>query len=157
MIGAPFGELAIGSRSVSRGRTLTETDVVNFCMLTGNWLELHANREFASRTRFGQRLVQGSLVFSIGNALIPFDPEVIEAFFGVDDLRFLRPSFIGDTIWSSAEITRLEERGTRNGVATLDLQVHNQRGETVMRCDFSLLVRKARLRAPGPPGREEEA
>ena len=155
MIQAPFGDLSVGDRSTSRGRTLTETDVVNFCMLTGNWLELHANQEFAKQTRFGQRIVQGSLVFSIGNALIPFDPELIEAFFGVDGLRFLRPSFIGDTIWSSAEIIRLEERGSRNGVATLDLQVHNQRGETVMRCDFSLLVRRVRLTAPAPPINEK--
>src|SRR5579875_4021372 len=114
-------------------------------MLTGNWLELHSNTEFAAQTRYGQRLVQGSLVFSIGNALIPFDPEVIEAFYGVDKLRFLRPSFIGDTIWSSAEITALDERGEHTGVATLLLQVHNQRQETVMRCDFRLLVRKQRL------------
>jgi acyl dehydratase len=155
MIQAPFGDLSLGDRSTSRGRTLTETDVVNFCMLTGNWLELHANQEFAKQTRFGQRIVQGSLVFSIGNALIPFDPELIEAFFGVDGLRFLRPSFIGDTIWSSAEIIRLEERGSRNGVARLDLQVHNQRGETVMRCDFSLLVRRVRLIAPAPPINEK--
>jgi acyl dehydratase len=114
-------------------------------MLTGNWLELHANKEFASKTLYGRRLVQGSLIFSIGNAMIPFDPEVIEAFYGVEKLRFMKPSFIGDTIWSSAEIKALREHGARHGVATLDLQIHNQRDETVMRCDFSLLVRKVRL------------
>ena len=151
MIQSPFPDLKLGQRSTSRGRTLTETDVVNFCMLTGNWLELHANSEFASQTSYGQRLVQGSLIFSIGNALIPFDPEVIEAFYGVEGLRFLRPSFIGDTIWSSAEITALRDRGERPGVATLDLQVSNQRGETVMRCDFRLLVRLKRLKAAGAP------
>jgi len=145
VIQKPFPELAIGQRSVSRGRTITETDVVNFCMLTGNWLELHANREFAAASLYGQRLAQGSLVFSIGNALLPFDPEVVEAFYGVDRLRFLRPTFINDTIWSAAEVTALRERGEHHGVATLDLQVHNQRKETVMRCDFSLLIRKARL------------
>ena len=126
---------------------------MNFCMLTGNWLELHANREFASATLYGRRLVQGSLLFSIGNAMIPFDPEVVEAFYGVDSLRFLRPTFIDDTIWSSTEITALRERGERHGVATMDLQVQNQRGETVMRCDFSLLVRKTRVQsaASRPP------
>ena len=153
MIQAPFGELSLGQCSTSKGRTLTETDVVNFCMLTGNWLELHANKEFAAQTSYGQRLVQGSLVFSVGNALIAFDPEVIEAFYGVDGLRFLRPTFIGDTIWSSAEITALKDRGEQNGVATLDLQVHNQRSETVMRCDFRLLVRKRRLSGRGKQAR----
>ena len=119
-------------------------------MLTGNWLELHSNEEFARHTKYGRRLVQGSLIFSIGNALLPFNPEVIEAFWGVDSMRFLRPSFIGDTIWSSAEITALREHRDRHGVATLDLQVRNQREEIVMRCDFSLLVRRERLVAAGP-------
>jgi acyl dehydratase len=124
-------------------------------MLTGNWLELHANAEFAKSTKYGQRLVQGSLIFSIGNALIPFDPEVIEAFYGVEALRFLRPSFIGDTIHSTVEIKALREHGAKHGVATLDLQVHNQRGETVMRCDFSLLVRRERLIVDGKPNKGE--
>ncbi len=150
MINQPYSELRVGQRQTSHGRTLTETDVVNFCMLTGNWLELHANEEFARHTLYGRRLVQGSLIFSIGNAMLPFDPEVIEAFWGVEGLRFLRPSFIGDTIWATAEIKALRDQRDRHGVATLDLQVHNQRGETVMRCDFSLLVRRVRLKAPPP-------
>lgn len=151
MIDAPYGELEIGQRKVSKGRTLTEADVVNFCMLTGNWLELHANAEFAKETMFGQRIVQGSLIFSIGNAMIPFDPEVIEAFYGCDKLRFVKPSFIGDTIWATGEIVRLEERGDKHGVATLLLEVANQREEVVMSCEFSLLVRKERLKpATGP-------
>lgn len=120
-------------------------------MLSGNWLELHANEEFARHTLYGRRLVQGSLIFSVGNVLIPYDPEVIEAFWGVEGLRFLRPTFIGDTIWSSAEIKALREHREKFGVATLDLQVHNQRDETVMRCDFSLLVRRTRLKSPVGP------
>lgn len=151
MISEPYGELSLGRSRVSRGRTLTETDVVNFCMLTGNWLELHANSEFAATTRHGRRLVQGSLVFSIGNALLPFDPELVEAFYGVDRLRFVAPSFIGDTIWSRADITGLRDKGADHGVVTLDLRVANQRDEVVMTCAFSLLVRRVRLVATGLP------
>jgi len=145
MIDLPFPELAIGQRKESRGRTVTETDVVNFCMLTGNWLELHSNVEFAKHTKYGQRLVQGSLVFSIVNALLPFDPSVIEAFYGVDRLRFIRPTFIGDTLRARSEIIRLKSHKEKHGVATSLLTGHNQRGEIVMSCEFSLLVRNARL------------
>ncbi|MFC1918014.1 MaoC/PaaZ C-terminal domain-containing protein, partial [Chloroflexota bacterium] len=60
MIWKYFDELEIGEKFVTRGRTMTETDVINFCMLTGNWLELHSNIEYAKNTQFGQRLVQGS-------------------------------------------------------------------------------------------------
>ncbi|MFG1302943.1 MaoC/PaaZ C-terminal domain-containing protein [Xanthobacter autotrophicus] len=151
MIYKPYGQLAVGDATVSNGRTLTESDVVNFCMLTGNWLELHSNKEFAAHTRFGQRIVQGSMVFSIGNALLPFEPSLVEAFYGVDRLRFLRPSFIGDTIWSRAEIKSLRDRGADHGVATLDLRVANQRDEVVMSCDFSLLVRRTPLHSQATP------
>lgn len=148
MIDRPFPELEIGEVRRSRGRTLTETDVVNFCMLTGNWLEIHANAEFARATAHGQRIVQGSLVFSVVNALIAFDSSVVEVFYGVDRLRFLKPSFIGDTLWARSEITALRPRPDGTGVVTCELKGVNQRRETVMRCDFSLLIRAARLDAP---------
>lgn len=145
MIDLPFPELAVGQRKVSRGRTMTETDVVNFCMLTGNWLELHSNVEFAKHTLYGQRLVQGSLVFAVVNAMFPFDPSVVEAFYGVDELRFTRPTFIGDTLHAVTEIARLKPHKEKHGVATSLLTGVNQRGEVVMSCEFSLLIRNVRL------------
>lgn len=141
-----YGSLRIGQRRESAGRTITETDVVHFCMLTGNWLGLHADAEFARTTRYGQRVAQGSLVFSIANALIPFDPDVVDAFVGVDELRFLAPTFIGDTLRSSAEVVQLRESGSGGGVATLLLRAHNQREQVVMSCRFMLRVRRDRLR-----------
>ena len=71
MMNLPYGELAIGQRSRSRGRTITETDVVNFCAMTGNWLEIHANAEFAKKSMFGQRVVQGEAQQADGNAKAP--------------------------------------------------------------------------------------
>jgi acyl dehydratase len=146
MIEAPYDELAVGQRRVSRGRTITETDVVNFCMLTGNWLELHSNVEFAKHTLYGQRLVQGGLVFVIVNAMLGFDPELIEAFYGVDRLRFVKPTFINDTLHARSEIIRLKDKGERHGVATVRLEGVNQRGDIVLSCEFSLLVRRKRLK-----------
>jgi acyl dehydratase len=149
VIDKTFLELAVGQTRTSRGRTITETDVVNFCMLTGNWLEIHANAEFAKKALFGQRIVQGSLIFSIVNALIPFDSEVVEAFYGVDRLRFLKPTFIGDTLWARSEMIALKDRDDRFGVATSQLTGVNQREETVLSCEFKLLIRKTRLTTQG--------
>lgn len=145
MITAPFGELTVGTKNRSRGRTLTEADVVNFCGLTGNWLELHSNAEFAKHTLYGQRLVQGGLVFVVSNALLGFDSGLIEAFYGVDRLRFLKPTFIGDTIHAETELTDLKDKGEKHGVTTVLLHTVNQRSETVLSCEFKLLVRKTRL------------
>lgn len=157
MIRKPFGELAVGDVAVSIGRTMTESDVVNFCMLTGNWLELHANVEHAKASLYGQRLVQGSLVFSVVNAMIPFDSSVLAAFYGCDKLRFLRPTFIGDTLWARIEIVNLKDHDDRHGVVTSRLEGVNQRDETAMRCEFSLLIRKQRLDRPGDPPTIREA
>ena len=145
MIDNPYPDLVVGDVKTSRGRTLTETDVVNFCMLAGNWLEIHSNTEFAKNALYGQRLVQGSLVFSIVNALIPFDSTVVEAFYGIDKLRFLKPSFIGDTVWARSEITALKPKENGAGVATMELKGMNQRTEVILRCDFHLLIRAKRL------------
>lgn len=145
MMHLTYGQLEIGQRARSRGRTLTETDVVNFCGLTGNWLEIHANAEFAKRSLYGQRVVQGGLVFVIANALLGFDAGVVAAFYGVDRLRFLKPSFIGDTIHTEAEIVDLTDRDDAHGVSTTRLHVNNQRDETVLSCEFKLLIRRERL------------
>jgi acyl dehydratase len=146
MIDVPYGELEIGSKRVSRGRTITETDVVSFCMLTGNWLELHTNVEFARKTLYGQRLVQGGLIFVIVNALIGFDPELIEAFYGTDKLRFIKPTFINDTLHARSEVIGKRDKGPDHGIATVLLHGVNQREEIVLSCEFSLLVRRQRLR-----------
>ncbi len=152
MVDAPYGELQLGRKRQSYGRTITETDVVNFCMLTGNWLELHANAEFAKNTLYGQRLVQGGLVFVVVNALLGFEPALIEAFYGVDKLRFIKPTFINDTLYAHTEIIHLRDKGPEHGVATLLLHGKNQRDEIVLSCEFSLMVRRTPLQAK--PGSE---
>lgn len=145
MMNLPYGELAIGQRARSRGRTITETDVVNFCGLTGNWLEIHSNAEFAKQSMFGQRVVQGGLVFVIANALFGFDSAVVEAFYGVDKLRFLKPTFIGDTLHAESEIIAMRDKGDKHGIVTAELTAVNQRAQTVLRCEFTLLIRRERL------------
>ncbi|MBV7485342.1 MaoC/PaaZ C-terminal domain-containing protein [Bordetella sp. BOR01] len=145
MIDMPFDELSLGQRRQSGGRTMTETDVVNFCGLTGNWLAIHSDAEFSKRSLYGQRVVQGGLVFVVVNALLGFDASVVEAFYGVDKLRFLKPTFIGDTLHAESEIIDLRDKGERHGVATTRLIAVNQRGDTVLSCEFSLLIRRRRL------------
>jgi len=144
MIYKYFDEMKIGEKNVSRARTVTEADVVLFCMFTGNWLELHSNAQFAETTRFGQRLVQGSLVYSLIPGLFSVQPAGRTiAFYGVDKLRFVKPVFIGDTVRVEAEVIDLHDRGESDGIVTQSVTVKNQRDETVQVSVWKHLVAKS--------------
>lgn len=139
MLLVPVDDLAVGDIVPARGRTVTETDVVSFCYLTGNWLEIHSNVELAKRTRFGQRIVQGSLVFSMIPGLVGWDSRYTIAFYGVDRLRFIKPVFIGDTITARVHVAKIEIRDADTGVVTFDVEVENQDGQTVQKLDMRIL------------------
>ena len=68
-MGKYFEDFEIGDVSTSAGRTITETDIVNFAALTGDWNEIHTNKELAARGSFGQRIAHGALVFSVATGL----------------------------------------------------------------------------------------
>lgn len=145
MLLAAVDDLSVGDLVPSRGRTVTETDVVSFCYLTGNWLEIHSNAELAKRTRFGQRIVQGSLVFSMIPGLVGWDPRYTIAFYGVDRMRFVKPVFIGDTVTAQVRVAAIEIRDDDTGVVTFGIEVENQRGEVVQALDMRILGRRRAL------------
>ena len=142
MLQAPFDEIQIGETLESRGRTVTETDVVSFCYLTGNWFELHSNVEVAAQTEYGQRLVQGGLVFSLIPGLVVWDPRYVIAFYGVDRLRLIRPVFIGDTVSARIWVADKKVRDEASGTVTFQIEVVNQRGEVVQACSMLILGRR---------------
>jgi acyl dehydratase len=149
---APVDEVSVGDVIPARGRTITETDVVSFCYLTGNWLEIHSNAELAKGTRYGQRLVQGSLVFSIVPGLVHWDARYVVAMYGVDDLRLVRPVFIGDTISVRVTVEKVQEHDEETGIVTFANEVFNQRDEIVQTFRMQILGRRrreaARIRIP---------
>jgi len=84
-----FDDIQLGEKYVSRGRTITEADIVGFAGLTGDWYELHVNKEVAKNSPFGERIAHGMLVLSIATGLItPYDKALI-AFYGMDKVRFV--------------------------------------------------------------------
>lgn len=125
-----FDELEVGARSTSRGRTITEADIVNFSAFSGDWYPLHSDKEYAASTVFGQRIAHGMLVLSVATGLISMKPGVVVAFYGVDSLRFVAPTFIGDTIRVEAELLEMRDKGAF-GVVTARQEIKNQRDEVV--------------------------
>lgn len=130
-----FDDFQIGQERISPGRTITEADIINFAGLTGDWYELHTNKEWAARSQFGQRIAHGALIFSIATGLaLRIDPpsEALIAFYGLDRLRFVKPVFIGDTIHVRQKTLEKTERDSRSGVVTVLSEVINQRDEVVI-------------------------
>ncbi|WP_077003017.1 MaoC/PaaZ C-terminal domain-containing protein [Variovorax sp. KK3] len=138
-----FDELEVGQVFRSGGRTVTETDVVNFCAITGNWIEIHSNVHYASKTRFGKRLVQGSLTYSIVTGLIQFGLG-IQANYGIDRMRFRNPVYIGDTVYAVCEVIGKKEKDDKYGVIQFLMKAVNQNGDLLQQGEWSLLMLRKR-------------
>lgn len=123
--------------------TVTETHVVNWAGLTGDFYPLHMDREYAARTQFGERLVHGPCVFALAVGLVAlagFAGDAAIAWLGVDGMRMLAPVKIGDTL--RVEVLVKETRPTSNprkGVQIWQYTVLNQRDERVLVFDYQLL------------------
>lgn len=140
-----FDEIQVGDKVTSRGRTITESDIVLFAAITGDWNELHTNAEYARESRFGERIAHGPLMVAIAGGMCfgnEIQAEVAIAFYGWDRVRITAPTKIGDTIWVESEITEKRERDAGSGLVTLRQTARNQRDETVLVMDSKLLVKR---------------
>ena len=93
-----------GERFTTRGRTVTEADVLAFAGLTGDFHPQHVDAEWASGSIFGERIAHGLLVLGLAAGLVPFDPERVLALRRVRDAVFKRPVALGDTIHVEGEV-----------------------------------------------------
>ena len=137
-----FEDFTTGEIAVTRARTITETDIVNFAALTGDWYPLHTDIEYAKKGPFGERIAHGLLILSIANGLMPLYDMAIVAFYGMDKVRFTAPTKIGDTIHVELEVVEKQDKGDIGGVITLKESVKNQRGETVALSTKKVLIAK---------------
>lgn len=123
--------------------TVTETHVVNWAGLTGDFYPLHMDKVYAEATQFGERLVHGPMIFALAVGLVAqagFGEDAVIAWLGVDALRMQAPVKIGDTITTVVEVK--EQKPTSNskkGVQIWLYTVQNQRGETVMSFDYKMM------------------
>lgn len=148
-----YADLRVGLVFSSPTRTVTETDVVMFAALTGDYSELHTSEVFASRTAYGRRVAHGLLGLALAHGLMWPRTGLLRdcaiAFLGISDWRFRRPIFLGDTISVRYELVALRDSRSRPGeaIATFAVAVLNQRGDVVQEGRKALLVSKTRLAA----------
>lgn len=140
--GLYFEEFETGASVESVGRTVTETDVVNFASISGDWNLIHTDAEYAKTHPFGQRVAHGLLILSIasGQAVrLGFMEETVLAFRGLD-WKFSRPVMIGDTVRLrvTVEATKAMPR-LGGGIVNFKLDVLNQKDEVCQRGHWDIL------------------
>jgi len=139
-------QLNEGDAAVSAGRTITETDVVSFCGLSGDFNWFHTDRVAAEQSVFGQRVAHGMLVASIATGLQvgQMEPKVATAaFMGLREWQFRGPVFFGDTIRVKRTIgEKAEHKNPAQGFVIYEIEVLNQDDKVVQKGQWNMLVRR---------------
>ena len=145
ILGKYFEDFEDGMEFLTLGRTMTEADLVNFSGFTGDFNPLHTDAEYASKSVFGERIAHGMCGLSMATGLLVrlnlFEGTIV-AFYGIDELRFLAPIKIGDTIHVAAKvIEKKESKKEGQGLVTFLVDVVNQNGTSVMKGQVKVIVK----------------
>ena len=139
-----FEDFQVGQQMESPARTVTETDLVQFAALSGDYNAIHTDAEFAKGTPFGERIVHGLLglwIASVRGVRAGFVESSVIAFTGLT-WKFKKPVLIGDTIRVRAKVAKTRSLGsTGGGMVVFAVQVLNQRDERVQQGEWTMLFK----------------
>lgn len=141
-------DFSVGDTHRTAAITVTESHVVSWAGLTGDFYPLHMDAEYARDTQFGERLVHGPFIFALAVGLVAqsgFGGDAAIAWLGVDELRMLAPVRFGDTV--HVDVVVREKTVTSNpakGIQVWRYTVSNQRQEEVMRFDYRMMFHMRR-------------
>ncbi len=142
--GMYFEEFEVGQKFTSAGRTVTESDIVSFAGLSGDFNQIHVDAEYSKKSPAGQRVAHGLLVMSIASGLA-VQTGVMEGtiiyFREINEWKFVKPVFIGDTIHVELEV--LETKALPRiggGSVVIGLAVKNQNNDTSMKGTWTVLI-----------------
>lgn len=146
-VGLFFEDLEVGDKAQTASRTITETDIVNFMGLSGVFEELHMSTEYIRKhSIWGKRVSPGPLTFIVAEGLAVMLGMIHHtgmALLGIDNVRYPKPTFCGDTI--KVDIVVMSKRETSKpdrGIVTFQHTVKNQNGEVVMTMDKTRMLRR---------------
>jgi acyl dehydratase len=147
MSGRFFEDFAVDEEYLTPSRTLTETDVVMFAAMSGDYNELHTSETFGKSTQFGKRIGHGLLGLAVSHGLF-FRLGLVEgtaiAFLGIESWKFEAPFFLGDTI--RVKIKVAEKRPSQSkpdrGVIKFFFQVFKEDGTVIQSGYKTIMVRR---------------
>ena len=142
--GQYFEEFTIGQKITTGGRTITESDIVTFAGLSGDYNRIHTDAEYSKSSPFGARVAHGLLGLSVASGLAVqtgIMEGTILAFREIIEWKFVKPIYIGDTIHVVLEV--LDTKALRRiggGSVLIELDVRHQEEETVMKGKWTALI-----------------
>ncbi len=134
-----YADIKIGDEA-SFAKTITESDIVNYAGLTGDFNPIHIDAEYARQSMFKERIAHGMLVSGLISAVLGMRLPGPNSLYLGQDLKFKAPVKIGDTVTAVATVT--DKRDDKR-IITLKTTVSNQHGEVVI--DGSAVVKKMGL------------
>jgi acyl dehydratase len=141
-----FEDFEEGQEFISVGRTVTESDFVMHSALSGDWTELHTNKEYAQEQDFDERIAHGPMTFVHATGFV-YRTGIVErtayAFLGMNYMDLPNPVNIGDTLQLEMVVSNRKEVGRDDvGMVVLDTEMENQEGTTVFEGDMKFLIKK---------------
>ena len=141
-----FEKFEEGQEFISVGRTVTESDFVMHSALSGDWTELHTNKEYAQKQDFGERIAHGPMTFVQATGFV-YRTGIVErtayAFLGMNYMDLPNPVNIGDTLQLEMVVSNKKEVGRNDvGMVVLDTEMENQDGTTVFEGDMKFHIKK---------------
>lgn len=141
--GLYFEEFEVGATMRTRGRTITEADLMQFAALTGDYNPMHTDAEYSKDSFMGQRVAHGMLTvsYAVGQAYqLGILERTVLGFRGLE-MKFSRPVYIGDTIHAELKVAAMKaSRRLGGGVVTLDIRIVKQDGAVAQKGSLSLLM-----------------
>ena len=122
--------------SASYSQTISEANIAQFIGAVGDTNPLHVDAEFAKQTRFGARIAQGILVAGLISTAIGTKLPGLGSVYLGQSLKFLKPTYIGDTITATVRVKAIRED---KPILTLETVCTNQKGERVIEGEATVL------------------
>ncbi|ELY96165.1 MaoC domain-containing protein dehydratase [Natrialba hulunbeirensis JCM 10989] len=136
-----------GQEFESVGRTVTEADFVVHSALSGDWTELHTNKEYAEESSFDGRIAHGPMTFVQATGFV-YRTGIVErtafAFLGMNYMDLPNPVYIGDTLSLEMEVSKKKEVSSRDdaGLVVFDTVMTNQDETVVFEGDMKFLIKR---------------
>jgi len=143
-----FEEIEVGGALITPRRTVTESDIVNFAGVSGDFFYAHMDDVAARDSIFEKRVAHGYFVLSAAAGLfVDPAPGPVLANYGLENLRFVKPVYPGDTIQATLTCKQKTAKERRDGqvpqgVVAWDVEVKNQTDELVAVYTILTLVRR---------------